>query len=530
MPTLPEPPRPHSHRLAEGALVVALLAVVAFCALRPIWDIDIFWHVAVGRSILEHLALPEKDLWSAADPDAPWQSFQWLYQAAVAAVDRAAGLRGVRLLHMGWVVATFGLAWVLLRRRGLGVAATLALSLLLLVVWHDRMRVRPHVINLTAWLLIAATVDAAARGALRPRVLPLVALGALLWSALHLGGAFIAVAILAGLSVAVFVLARWRGPSPLDLPVHGLALAALVGWLLCPGAAGALEYAAGQHGGTTGGIPEWRSWWQVLLSFDQVAHANMAVTLAALPVAAALTALGWARWVRAVRGGARSPAIDRPLGLLLALPLLAMGFLWIRFTWMAWPAGLLAATWLWAPERLPPPRPRTARLSALAAAGLLAVTAHYTTLAQFPTVAAAVEARALDVDPRTFPVEVTAVLVRSGLEGRVGVPSAWGGYVLYHGWPALRVTSDGRKVAPPKVLALTDAIAGAWERPEGAAALPALYAALPADFLVMPRPAFRTRDTGEWVPVATSRVADLYVRRGPDLQARLARLARPAAP
>ncbi|GMV38548.1 MAG: hypothetical protein AMXMBFR64_02640 [Myxococcales bacterium] len=502
-----------SSRLAEIAAVSLLGALVAFCALRPIWDIDIFWHVAVGRWILEHLALPDRDLWSAADPDAPWQSFQWLYQALVAALDQRTGLRGVRVAHAVWVVATFGLAWRLLRRRGLSVVATAALVLLLLVVWHDRMRVRPHIINLTAWLLIAHLVD---RPTFSLRAAPLVAVAFLLWSALHLGGAFIAVVVLAGLSVATLALARWRGPSPVDLRVHALALAALVGWVLCPGAAGSLEYAAGQHGGSVSSIPEWQSWLAVLSRYSDYAHPNMAITLAALPVAAALFAIAAARWLRSLRAGDDDPRVTRPLGLLLAVPLLVMATLWIRFTWMAWPAGLLAASWLWRDGL--PGAPRRWRLAAAGVAvALLAVTIHYATLAQYPSVSASLHARADDVDSRHFPVEVTALLASSGVEGRVATPAAWGGYILYHAWPALRVTVDGRMVAPPRVLQITEAIAGAWSSPGGADALPPLYAALPADFLVMPHPAFRGRDTGEWAPVASSPVADLYARQGPQL-------------
>ena len=520
MPSQPTTPaRARASTAAEPALLLALVALLAFCALRPIWDIDIFWHVAVGRWIVEHLALPDRDLWSAADPAAPWQSFQWLYQALVAAIDSRAGLRGVRLAHAAWVVGTFALAWWLLRRRGLGLAPTAALVLLLLVVWHDRMRVRPHIINLTAWLLIVAAID-------RPdfslrRAAPLAVAGFLLWSALHLGGAFIAVALLAGLSVSVFALARWRGPSPVDMRIHVLALSALIGWVLCPGAAGSLEYAAGQHGGTVASIPEWRSWWAVLRGFSDYAHPNMAITLAALPAAIGLVALAGVRCARALRAGEQDELVTRPLGLVLALPLLVMATMWIRFTWMAWPAGLLAASWLWRRAGSVPAR---SGLSWAAAAALLAVTLHYATLGQFPTLSAAVRARGTDVDSRYFPVEVTSLLAASGIEGRVAVPAAWGGYVLYHGWPALRVTVDGRMVASPRVLQITDAIAGAWSSPDGAAALPPLYAALPADFLIMPHPAFRAADTGDWAPVASTPMADLYARRGPQLDRWAARL------
>jgi hypothetical protein len=67
-------------------------------------------------------------------------------------------------------------------------------------------------------------------------------------------------------------------------------------------------------------------------------------------------------------------------------------------------------------------------------------------------------------------------------------------------------------VASDEVLAITQAVAAIWESGEGIEALPALYARLPADFLLMPHPAFRGGPTGPWVTVAETPLADLYVR------------------
>jgi hypothetical protein len=48
--------------------------------------------------------------------------------------------------------------------------------------------------------------------------------------------------------------------------------------------------------------------------------------------------------------------------------------------------------------------------------------------------------------------------------------------------------------------------------------LSTLYDRLPADFLLIPRPAFAEgASTGDWVFVAKTDHAELYARRGPEL-------------
>jgi hypothetical protein len=120
--------------------------VVTVWAIRPLWDIDLFWHVAIGRVVLES-GLPRTDVFSAANPAAEWHTFQWAYEVLVAAVDRVAGLRGLQLLHASVIGLAFGgLATAVCRWKGwLGALTVCAVGLLL---FEDRVRERPHVFEL----------------------------------------------------------------------------------------------------------------------------------------------------------------------------------------------------------------------------------------------------------------------------------------------------------------------------------------------------------------------------------------------
>ncbi len=153
------------------------LTVTLWC-LRPMWDVDLFWHVAVGRSILDG-GLPSTDLFSAVRPEAEWQTFQWAYEVLVALVDRVAGLRGLQLLHAGVIGLAFGLL-AEFTRRWKGWLAALAVTAVGLLLFEDRVRERPHVFEL---LFVVALLPLLLER-VRVRWAALLAL-ALVWSNLH---------------------------------------------------------------------------------------------------------------------------------------------------------------------------------------------------------------------------------------------------------------------------------------------------------------------------------------------------------
>ena len=135
--------RPWDVLLISGSFLVVLA-----WAWRPIWDIDLFWHVVVGRLILEG-GVPSTDVLSAAGSHGPLD-------------HHSVGLRGTRCgrrghLRLAW---TQGLACRALGRHtsGCSRACCAKLALRALFVWaswalpllmvEDRIRARPHLFEL----------------------------------------------------------------------------------------------------------------------------------------------------------------------------------------------------------------------------------------------------------------------------------------------------------------------------------------------------------------------------------------------
>ena len=88
--------------------VVQLLAVIAmysYTALRlirhfSVVDPDIWWHMATGRWILQHHALPVNDPFSMYGATRPWLVYSWAFDLGVQTLFARFGLVGIFLLQV----------------------------------------------------------------------------------------------------------------------------------------------------------------------------------------------------------------------------------------------------------------------------------------------------------------------------------------------------------------------------------------------------------------------------------------------
>ena len=96
----------------------ALLLLLAALAWRSVVDIDVGIHLAGGRWIAEHRAVPALDPFTYSVSDHPYVAYHWLFQLALHACERAAGVTGLVLLRLSLLLATGFLLLATLRARG----------------------------------------------------------------------------------------------------------------------------------------------------------------------------------------------------------------------------------------------------------------------------------------------------------------------------------------------------------------------------------------------------------------------------
>ncbi|MEH2504364.1 MULTISPECIES: hypothetical protein [unclassified Bradyrhizobium] len=167
-----------------GAGVYALLLIVGSTLLR---DSDTYWQIVVGRSILEHAALPRVDLYSFTRIGEPWTSSSWFAQVLYAASYHLAGWSGPVVLAAISIAATFALLTYVL---GCRIPSTYAILIALaaMVLSWPHFFARPHVLALPVMVAWSYGLMSASERREPPSfwLLPLI----LLWANLHGGFIF----------------------------------------------------------------------------------------------------------------------------------------------------------------------------------------------------------------------------------------------------------------------------------------------------------------------------------------------------
>src|SRR3954465_10845522 len=110
-------------RIAAAGLFV----LIAVAAIAPMRSYDYFWHLATGRWIIEHHALPTFDPLAVASAHVPWINGEWLYEIVLNALHGIAGDSGISIINALLVAAIFTAGFLFAsREQETGVALLIA--------------------------------------------------------------------------------------------------------------------------------------------------------------------------------------------------------------------------------------------------------------------------------------------------------------------------------------------------------------------------------------------------------------------
>ena len=411
--------------------VVALFAALG--AYRTVDDPDLYWHLKVGESILEQRAVPAVDVYSFTFGGHPY-SVDWASEAIMAALHAHFGEGGLFALAALLAAAAMLLTALRMRTPGTPMLAAPAIACLLLVydVSSFRFSPRPQTflfvcLGILMWLFERAE----AQRDLRP--LWGVPVLVLLWTNLHMSS-FIAVAFAGALAVGYLI--SLRGRWGVSLAPHWrqlalLAVATLVACFVAPHPLGRLHTAVGAlfvHSSTTSVLSEWHApalaYWLGPAGF----------LLAALALA---LALDWRR-VKAHELAVLAVAIWLGFRHVRFLPILALVVGPIAYRHLSAALSFrLARGQGW--KRFIPAIDRGLAVTMLAgfALGSLVFDSRSAWLGGTGRPHAQLAGRA-------YPVDATRFLARERLTGNMYNTFHFGGYLLYHLGPAVKVFIDGR--------------------------------------------------------------------------------------
>ena len=428
-------PRPWASTLCGAAAIALIGFVVGF---RPIFDMDFHWHLAAGRVDLAGKLAEDHDPFThlpiVRSVDLGCRAGDLLF----ALVDRAAGLRGVRIL------CALGLAALYLQAFRLGVARTGTLAAgavaaaLVAALSFERVQHRPDlfvplfVFLLVHWLWQGPGWNSAAK---------IFALSAL-WANFHGSSPLApALALLAAVSAGP---AGWR---------HlGSVLAASAGICMRPHGPLFTFHLVRETAAIAYLSPEWHALWNLGVDdFPSAVHfagvwVRFGIVLGiVLWGAMATTPEGGPQRADAANerrsdAGRKNTAKSLLSGLMAVVPI-GMASTSFRLFY------LMGLSVFWSLER----RAKDLRASPRLRAGMIVMASLLFIL--FPLRdrwRAAARARAAglsvwgDLDTPSFPVAAAAYLEAHDLRGNLFSPPEWGGYLACELTPRYRIAFDGR--------------------------------------------------------------------------------------
>jgi hypothetical protein len=188
--------------LAPLLVGLAAYAVAIGAAVKLLNDGDTLSHIAIGRWIIEHDAIPFHDPFSSTFPGATWVPHEWLAEVAFAALWGWLGWGGVVAATAGAVAAAFALLTRALQ-RSLGPRRAAIGAALAFLLTEGHLLARPHALALPLLVIWMAGVIRARDEDRTPSfsLLPVM----ILWCNLH--GGFVVGLLFAGLLAAEAALA-----------------------------------------------------------------------------------------------------------------------------------------------------------------------------------------------------------------------------------------------------------------------------------------------------------------------------------
>lgn len=223
--------------MTRAAVLACSLAAAALLSFRPIYEPDLWWHLAQGReNAAGHLV--RTNLFSFTYPDYRQPYNSWLFDLACYLAWQALGATGIQVLQAVFITLTLATLFAACRIRAPAWSAAAILAIGLFVL-EPRAIPRPHLFSFAAFAACTLLIEtAAARRSAAPLWWAVALVG--LWSNAHVECVFGVVLLFA------FAASEWVWPRRLPRAEAGraltIAMAAAAATLLNPYGWGLWQY------------------------------------------------------------------------------------------------------------------------------------------------------------------------------------------------------------------------------------------------------------------------------------------------
>jgi tetratricopeptide (TPR) repeat protein len=144
-----------------------LLVVAVFClGVTRVLGLDIWWHMAVGRYLLQTRTFPSNDVFSFIG--APWDNKEWLFGIFVYLIHCLGGVNLMTLAKAALFASTSVLIYVLSVKRSGNRYISLAVVVLAALACRLRLAFRPELISLIFIAILLIMLECYLRGNKKP--------------------------------------------------------------------------------------------------------------------------------------------------------------------------------------------------------------------------------------------------------------------------------------------------------------------------------------------------------------------------
>jgi hypothetical protein len=425
----------------NGAIpTIALLLFAAVAGTFRLRAYDLFWHLASGRWIIEHRALPATDPFRFTSEAAPWVDHEWLFQIVARFVETLAGMDGLVVFRAATVVLLAAVVLLSIRRSGAPVPGAVIAVAAAVLLARPRFMVRPELFSLLALAVLLSLLQeyrhSSSRSGMASAVLLVVA-----WANVH------AAVVVAPVVAAAYLVGSRLPTSPASSRLDRVSGGRVV---IFP-ATLALAAMANPSGWKIYAVP-----FEIRSALKDLAVVNPEWLPAWVAPQPALIGGALALVILVVWAAVRSGGIDGATGLsTLALAVLAVSGVrhqGLFFVGAAFLAGESLADVARHPRGMASALTEGSRSAIAVAACLLAAGWCVFTPPSGP-----LRARqgpysfGRGLEPGRFPVAAVEAMESRPETGRVYNDVAFGGYLIWRLYPR-RVFIDGRNEVNPQLL------------------------------------------------------------------------------
>ncbi len=135
---------PYHQSAIDYAFAFVVLAFIVFISLFPLRSNDVWWHMAVGKHMLEHRQFITEDPFTFTVTGSPWVPHAYLAGIVFYLVHQMGAAYGLIVLRIVLVLVAFGLLFRIVKKADIPFSIAAPFVLLCALVVHSRFLLRPH--------------------------------------------------------------------------------------------------------------------------------------------------------------------------------------------------------------------------------------------------------------------------------------------------------------------------------------------------------------------------------------------------